>query len=150
MNKLNKLILAIFSALITLMILSYHFQLKRLENDLKEAKNESKLLRRTMTDLKYEVWVKSDKNQRKNVRITYYNSGHTTADGSKLYTKTADGFGWCAISRDLERYYKIGDTISVRSIFVNGMYVIKDRTNKKITNTIDLYIATDKKGVINK
>lgn len=86
-----------------------------------------------------------------------------TADGSKIDTTKIDKLRWCAVSRDLEKQYKMGDKIIVTGIGkdYDGVWMIKDRmaktimvkdkkTNKmirkRIFKRIDFLISKDKKA----
>ena len=55
---------------------------------------------------------------------------------------------WCAISRDLEKHYNMGDTIIVSGIGGNydGLWVIRDRMAKRWEQKIDFLISENNKG----
>ena len=71
-----------------------------------------------------------------------------TADGSKIDTNRVDNLRWVAISRDLEKVYKMGDSIIVEGVGkgYDGVWVIKDRMNKRFKKKIDFLISNEKRG----
>jgi 3D (Asp-Asp-Asp) domain-containing protein len=76
-----------------------------------------------------------------NVRITnYYASvGDKTASNSVIRKSSFNK--WVAISRQLKKILNLdfGDTISISEpLQLKGEYIIKDLTNKRIKNTIDI------------
>jgi len=66
-----------------------------------------------------------------------------TADGSKIDTNNIDNLRWLAISRNLEKHYKMGDKILVAGVGngLDGIWIIKDRMNKRFKNKIDFLIS---------
>lgn len=84
------------------------------------------------------------------VTVKYYNPVRSqtsstpliTADGSKIDLRKlrTGNLRWVAISRDLKKYYKYGDTIVIKSNNpkVSGKWVVKDLMNKRHVLTIDL------------
>ena len=71
-----------------------------------------------------------------------------TADGSKIDTNRVDKLRWIAISRDLEKVYKMGDSIIVEGVGegYDGIWIIKDRMNRRFKNKIDFLISDKKQG----
>ena len=71
-----------------------------------------------------------------------------TADGSKIDINRIDRLRWIAISRDLEEIYKMGDSIVVEGVGkgYDGLWVIKDRMNKRFKNKIDFLISNEKQA----
>jgi len=67
-----------------------------------------------------------------------------TADGSKINMKHPAKHRWCAVSRDLEKIFKLGDTIRVTGTWVyDGLWVVHDRTSKRLKSTIDLLVGVN-------
>lgn len=62
-----------------------------------------------------------------------------TADGSKINPKRLQR--WCAISKDLEKYYSMGDTIVVSGTkHMDGIWIIHDRMHHRWRSKIDLLV----------
>lgn len=90
------------------------------------------------------------------VRLTHYHPVHSechnnpllTADGSKInLAKLKHGkIKWCAISRELLPLFPKGKQKKVW-IEGHGVYEVRDVTNKRIKNTIDILLhpSSDKK-----
>lgn len=88
----------------------------------------------------------------KEVIATYYNPVKeqcdndplTTADNSRIdLKKLKQGkIKWIAVSRDLLKDYKMGDTIYVDSdqIHLSGPWIIKDKMNRRYQNRIDFLV----------
>jgi 3D (Asp-Asp-Asp) domain-containing protein len=78
------------------------------------------------------------------VRVTVYHpTGNPTASGDiipKNYKRKKHG--WVAISRELLEEYPMGSTIVLKGVSpeVDGEYIVKDKTNKRIKNTIDILV----------
>lgn len=82
-----------------------------------------------------------------NVTATYYHAGPKhklswyTASGDKIDVKklNSDKLRWVALSHDLLRHYKYGDTITVISNNpeLNGKWVVMDKMGKHHKNRID-------------
>lgn len=73
-----------------------------------------------------------------------------TADNSRINIDSINIKRWIAISRDLEEYYKLGDTIYVDfpGSYFNGKWIIKDRMNKRWNKRIDFLIHPDSSGFL--
>lgn len=72
-----------------------------------------------------------------------------TADGSLIDTTNIDELRWCAISRDLEKLdIKMGDRILVFGVGqdYDGVWIIKDRMNKRFKRKIDFLISKERKA----
>lgn len=64
-----------------------------------------------------------------------------TADGSKI--NPGNPQRWIAVSRDLEKYFQMGDTVIVTGAgHLDGEWVIHDRMNKRWSNKIDLLVKS--------
>lgn len=62
-----------------------------------------------------------------------------TADGSKINPRNLQR--WCAISKDLEKYFSMGDTIVVSgTVNMDGIWIIHDRMHYRWKNKIDLLV----------
>lgn len=82
-----------------------------------------------------------------NVTATYYHAGPKhglswhTASGKKIDIKKLNSgkLRWVALSRDLLRHYKYGDTITVISDNpkVNGKWIVMDKMGKHHRKRID-------------
>ena len=89
------------------------------------------------------------------VLATYYNPVEeqcdsdplTTADNSRidLNKLKAKKIKWIAVSRYLLDFYNMGDTIEVNSENpeLSGLWVIRDKMNKRFTNRIDFLCHID-------
>jgi 3D (Asp-Asp-Asp) domain-containing protein len=66
-----------------------------------------------------------------------------TADGSHIDINRVDKLRWIAISRDLEKYHKMGDTILVEGIGkgFDGYWIVHDRMNSRFKKKIDFLIS---------
>lgn len=82
-----------------------------------------------------------------NVTATYYHAGPKhklswyTASGDKIDVKKLNSgkLRWVALSHDLLRHYKYGDTITVISnnLKLNGKWVVKDKMGRHHRRRID-------------
>lgn len=85
-----------------------------------------------------------------NVTATYYHAGPKhglswyTASGDKIDVKKLNSgkLRWVALSHDLLKHYKYGDTITVISnnLKLNGKWVVKDKMHSKWKMRIDFLI----------
>lgn len=50
---------------------------------------------------------------------------------------------WIAVSRDLFELYPCGTKILVTGTDLDGIYIVKDKMNKRYTNRIDILIHQD-------
>jgi 3D (Asp-Asp-Asp) domain-containing protein len=65
----------------------------------------------------------------------------TTAFGYKVNMKYPLSQRYIAISRDLEEYFKAGDTVIVDGTFVyDGYWIVADRMNKRWSRRIDFLV----------
>jgi 3D (Asp-Asp-Asp) domain-containing protein len=65
----------------------------------------------------------------------------TTAFGYKVNMKYPLSQKYIAISRDLEEYFKAGDTVIVEGTFVyDGYWIVADRMNKRWEKKIDFLV----------
>lgn len=98
------------------------------------------------------TWIGAD-NMPNGIVTTYYTVSATiynpesnqcdlsplrTADGSKINVKKANKLRWIAVSRDLLKIFKYGDTTHVvNNPELNGYWIIHDCMNKRFKNKID-------------
>jgi len=75
----------------------------------------------------------------------YDDPEYMTASGKDI-TKYETSMRYCAISRDLQKYYNFGDTIHINGIGKwSGNWIVQDLMNKRFKNKIDLlFDATEK------
>lgn len=107
-----------------------------------------------------QILIKNKKEQSKEaydtVIATVYNAVESQCDDSPLVTADCSyidkeklnkgGLRWVAISRDLFKKYKYGDTIIVicpSSPEIEGEWVIHDTMNKRARNKIDFLMPDD-------
>ncbi len=65
-----------------------------------------------------------------------------TADGSKINPIKPQR--WCAISKDLEKYFSMGDTIVISGTKnMDGIWIIHDRMHYRWKNKIDLLVKSN-------
>ena len=67
-----------------------------------------------------------------------------TANNSHIDTSRIDELRWLAVSRNLEAYYQMDDSVIVSGCRVNhfnGIWYIKDRMNLRFTDKIDFLIS---------
>ena len=80
--------------------------------------------------------------------ITAYTPSIQECDSTPLITasNTKVKTGIVALSRDIEKKYrlKFGDYIQIEG---HGFYVFQDRMNKKVKNTIDVFMWSRKKAI---
>ncbi len=71
-----------------------------------------------------------------------------TADCSLIDTTRVDELRWIAISRDLNKIYKMGEKVIVSGIGkgYDGIWTIHDRMNKRFKKKIDFLISKEKQG----
>lgn len=71
-----------------------------------------------------------------------------TADGSLIDTNQVDKLRWIAISRDLEKKYKMGEQIIIEGVSkeYDGIWTIRDRMNKRFKNKIDFLISNEREA----
>jgi 3D (Asp-Asp-Asp) domain-containing protein len=71
-----------------------------------------------------------------------------TADGSYIDTNRVDELRWIAISRDLNKVYKMGEKVYVSGIGngYDGIWTVHDRMNKRFKKKIDFLISKAKMG----
>lgn len=78
------------------------------------------------------------------VRVTVYHpTGRPTASGDLIprdYSRATHG--WVAVSRDLLDRFPLNSTIVLRGVSgeVDGEYVVKDKTHRRIRNTVDILV----------
>lgn len=75
-------------------------------------------------------------------KITAYNSEECQTDSTPFHTATGKHveFGIAAVSRDLERRgWKMGSIIYIAGF---GFFEIQDRTNPRLTKTVDIWMKT--------
>lgn len=77
-----------------------------------------------------------------------------TADGSKINSnKLKNGnIRWVALSRDMLKEFKFGDTIRVESSnsYLNGYWVVKDKMHKRCKRKIDFMLHRNEQINFNK
>lgn len=67
-----------------------------------------------------------------------------TASGFELDTVNPKRHRIIAISRDLQRFFKFGDTVSITNAGkYNGFYIVRDLMHNKWSNKIDILINPD-------
>lgn len=83
------------------------------------------------------------------VTVTAYNAVESQTDSTPTITasniKVRDGI--CAVSRDIEREYclEFGDLIMIEGI---GIFEFQDRTHKRKTKQVDIYMKTLKEAKV--
>jgi 3D (Asp-Asp-Asp) domain-containing protein len=76
------------------------------------------------------------------VRVTVYHIKGLTACG-EITTSIKDPF--VAVSRDLLSKYPMHSTMIVKDCPFAGTYLVKDKMNKRLVKTIDVFIKSNKK-----
>lgn len=128
-----------------------------LQNKVTDLKIQQHISDSTIVYLRSETMSVVQINDVKSVTATCYRTNESetdatpciTADGSIIDTTKIDELRWIAISRDLEASgWEMGDEISVSGIGkdYDGVWIIKDRMNKRFTNKIDFLISKTKQG----
>ena len=70
-----------------------------------------------------------------------------TASNDFIDTNRISELRWVAISRDLNKIYKMDDTIIVSGAGeYDGIWIVKDKMNKRFKRKIDFLIPKNKKG----
>ena len=93
-----------------------------------------------------------------NVTATYYHAGPKhglswhTASGDRIDVKELNSgkLRWVALSRDLLRHYKYGDTITVISDNpkINGKWIVMDKMGRHHRRRIDFLSKEDNLGML--
>ena len=71
-----------------------------------------------------------------------------TADNSIIDTNRVDELRWIAISRDLNKHYKMGEKVMVSGIGngYDGIWTIRNKMNKRFKKKIDFLISKGRKA----
>lgn len=81
---------------------------------------------------------------RREVRVTVYHpTGNPTASGDRIPSDyRRKEHGWVAVSRELLEYYPMNSVIELEGISpeVDGKYIVKDKTGRRIKNTVDILV----------
>ena len=67
-----------------------------------------------------------------------------TANNSHIDTSRIDQLRWIALSRDLEKHFKMNDSVMISGCRVkhfNGVWYVKDRMNRRFRDKIDFLIS---------
>ena len=91
---------------------------------------------------------------KRHVDVTFYNATTAQCDSSPTITASNKKIrlGYCAVSYDIKKKYKLkfGDYIVVPDMGNYGysvIYEFQDHMNRRIKNTIDIYVLTYKEAI---
>ena len=76
------------------------------------------------------------------VKVTVYHQKGITASGEHT---DSIGIPFASISRDLLATYPMHSKVKLENCPFEGIYVIKDKMNKRIKNTIDVFLTDNSK-----